>query len=122
MKYVTHVDGIALSHKLYISTEFDVDDYLAAKDVAIDGSTVIFVQAKGAFTREVQLTSKENGWQTGAVKDLLTASVDETVKVLTFSDASVGDYYYDHSKVPIAYDPIFTGSDWYSVVINLVRA
>ena len=121
MKKVTHIDGIELDHSMYISTEFDIDDYLASKSVAIDGSTVMFVQPKGSMTREVEVYSKSNGWQEEATKDLLTASIDTDVVVVTYDDATTDNFYYDHSKVPISFDPLYAGSLWYNVTINLIR-
>ena len=121
MKKVTHIDGIELDYPMYISTEFDIDDYLASKDIAIDGSTIMYVQPKGAMTREVQIYSKSNAWVEEATKDLLTASIDTTVIVVTFDDTSTANYYYDHSKVPISFDPLYLGCLWYNVTINLIR-
>ena len=121
MKKVTHVDGILLDHSLYISSEFDVDDFLASREVAIDGSSVMFVQAKGAMSREVQLYSKTNGWVEEVTKELLMASVDTDIIQLTFDDASSADYYYDHTKVPMTFDALYVGSTWYNVTINLIR-
>ena len=121
MKKVTHIDGIVLDHSMYISTEFDIDDYLGSKDIAIDGSTVMYVQAKGAMTREVQIYSKTNGWQELATKDLLEASVGTTSIVVTYDDASNDTFYYDHTKVPMVFDPLYSGCVWYNVTINLLR-
>lgn len=106
---------------MYISTEFDIDDYLGTKDIAVDGSTVMFVQAKGSMTREVQVYSKSNAWVEEATKVLLEASVDMLSLQVTFDDLSSGTYYYDHSKVPISFEPLYLGCVWYNVTINLLR-
>lgn len=122
MKRVTHIAGIALDNPLNISTEFDIDDYLASKAVAIDGSTVMFVQPKGAMTREVTVYSKSNtGWIEEATKDLLIAAVGTGVVELTFDDLSVANYYFDHTKVPMTFEPLYTGCTWYNVTINLLK-
>ena len=121
MKRVVSIDGIAFSNKLFISSEFDVDDFIGESTLAIDGSSVVFVQAKGAFTKEVSIDSKDSGWVHKDVKDLLMNNVDELSKLVVFDDATNGTYYYDHTKVPIQFAPLFEGSLWYTVTINLVK-
>lgn len=121
MKKVTSIDGIAFDYPLYISSEFDISDYIGERSVAIDGSSVMFVQAKGAFTKEVSLTSKDTGWVTKDTKDLLINTIDELSKTVIFDDTTTGTYYYDHTKTPISFSPLYEGSLWYTIEINLVK-
>lgn len=121
MKKVLTIDGISLDYPLYISSEFDVDDFIGERDVAIDGSSVQFIQAKGAFTKEVSIYSKQSGWVSKETKDLLISSVDELAKVVEFDDLSSATYYYDHTKIPVKFDSLYEGSIWYTIEINLLK-
>ncbi len=121
MKRVTKIDGVTLDNKCFISTEFDIDDYIADRQIAIDGSSVLFVQAKGAMTNEVSITSKNSGWVSDTTKDALINTVDELAKVVEFDDATTATYYYDHTKVPLQLTPLYEGSLWYNVELNLLK-
>ena len=121
MKKVISIDGIDLDHPLYISSEFDVDDYIGFRSVAIDGSSVMFIQAKGAMTKEVSIYSKDNGWISETTKALLMASVDNQSIVVEFDDLSNATYYFNHTKVPMEFTPLFEGSLWFTVKINLLK-
>jgi len=122
LKRVKSIDGVTLDTTLFISTEFDFDDYLGERAVAIDGSSVMFVQAKGAMTKEVQIYSKpETGWQSEEVKDALIDTVDELAKTIIYDDDTEDTFYYDHTKVPLQLEPIFNGALWYTVEINLLK-
>ena len=121
MKRVISIDGITLDYKLFISSEFDADNYIGSKQIAIDGSSIVYVQPKGSMTKEVSIYSKDNGWVSEAKKDLLMSSVDEAVKTVEFDDASSGTYYYDHTKTPMTFDALYEGAEWYSVTINLLK-
>ena len=121
MRVVTKIDGIVLDHSLYISSEFDIDNFIGERSITIDGSSVMFVQAKGAMTKEVQLYSGNNGWQIETTKDLIEQNVGTTQITLTFSDATTGVYYYDHASIPVTFKPLYDGSEWYNVTINLLK-
>jgi len=122
LKRVVSFDGIELDNKMFISTEFDVDDYIGTRSIAVDGSSVMFVQAKGAFTKEVSIYSKDSGWISTTTKDLLFNSVDTEPKVVVYSDATTDTFYYDHTKVPFKVEPIFEGSEWFTVEFNLIKS
>jgi len=62
LKKVTIIDGIVLDNNCFISSEFDIDDYIGSRVVAIDGSSIMYVQAKGSMTKEVKIYSKNSGW------------------------------------------------------------
>ena len=121
MKRVTIIDGITLDNACFISSEFDVDDFIGQRSVAIDGSSILYVQAKGSMTKQVQITSKMSGWITSDTKDLLFASVDMNSILVEFDDTSSDTYYYDHEKVPMKITPLYEGSLWYNVEINLLK-
>lgn len=121
MKKVITIDGISLDNPCYISTEFDIDDFIGQRSVAIDGSSIMFVQAKGAMTKEVQITSKSNGWIESDTRDLLIASVDENSIIIEYDDLSTDTFYYDHTKTPLKLTPLYSGSLWYNVEINMLK-
>ena len=121
MKRVVSIDGITFDNKLFISSEFDIDNYIGERSIAIDGSSIMFVQAKGSMTSDVSVYSKDSGWIHRDTKDLLTNNVDELGKLLVFDDTSSYTYYYDHTKIPLEFTPLFEGSLWYTVTINLVK-
>lgn len=121
MKRVTKIDGVILDNKCFISTEFDIDDYIAERQIAVDGSSVVFIQAKGAMTNEVSITSKSSGWISDVTKDALIDTVDEFAKVVEFDDGTSATYYYDHTKVPLQVSPLYEGSLWYNVEINMLK-
>lgn len=121
MKRVVSIDGIVLDNPLFISSEFDIDNYMGSSEVAIDGSSVVFVQAKGAFTKQVQVYSKTSGWISEATKDSLSLIVDTSAKILVFDDASSDTYYFDHSKTPLKFISLYEGSLWYTTEINLLK-
>ena len=121
MKRVVSIDGVTLDNPCFITSEFDIDDFIGDRSIAIDGSSVLFVQAKGSLTREVQIYSKTSGWVTKETKDLLIDTVDELGKLVIFDDASQATYYYDHTKTPLKVDPLYEGSLWYNVEINLLK-
>jgi len=121
MKRVTKIDGVTLDNKCFISTEFDIDDYIAERQIAVDGSSVVFVQAKGTMSNEVQITSKSSGWIKEETKDALIDTVDESAKVIEFDDNTSATYYYDHTKVPLQFSPLYEGCLWYNVEINLLK-
>jgi len=121
LKRVEKFDDIELDYKCFISTEFDIDDYIGEKSIAIDGSSVMFVQPKGAMTKEVSIYSKDSGFISGATKDLLAASVDTNSKIVTYDDGTTDTFYYDFTKIPISFKPLYEGSLWYSITINLLK-
>ena len=121
MKRVVSIDGIVFDKKLFISSEFDVDNYIGESSIAIDGSSVMFVQPKGSMTKDVQIYSKDSGWVHVDTKDLLMNNADELPKTVVFDDASSGTYYYDHTKVPIEFTSLYDGALWYTIKINLLK-
>jgi len=122
LKRVKSIDGVTLNTNLFISTEFDIDNYIGERSIATDGSSVLFVQAKGAMTREVQIYSKDDtGWQDKTVKDALINTVDELSKIVIYDDDTQDTFYYDHTKIPLRLDPIYKGALWYTVEINLLK-
>ena len=121
MKRVVSIAGVVLDNKCFISSEFDVDNYLGSKTTAVDGSTILFVQAKGALTKTVQITSKTSGWVSKDVKDALIATVGIDSIVVGFDDSTNGTYYYDNTTTPIKFTEIYEGSLWYNVEINLLK-
>ena len=121
MKRVVSIDGIPFDNLMFISSELKIDDYIAEKILAIDGSSVLFAQTKGALTKEVIIDSGENGWISKATKDLLIATVDLTSKTVVFDDATTGTYYYDHTKTPITFTELYEGSDWFTIEMNLLK-
>jgi hypothetical protein len=121
LKRVVSIDGITLDNKCFISSEFDIDDYIGESSLAIDGSSVVFVQAKGSMTKEVSITSKDSGWISRDTKDALSNTVDELSKTVVFDDNTSNTYYFDHSTTPIKFTPLYEGSLWYNVEINLLK-
>ena len=121
MRKVISIDGIALDNSCFISSEFDADDFIGKKSVAIDGSSIMFVLPKGAMTKDVQIYSKKHGWILESTKELLMASADSLPKIVVFDDTSEGTYYYDHTKIPMKFSQVFEGSLWYTVEINLLK-
>lgn len=121
MKKVTYIDGIVLDHPLYISTEFDIDNYIGERSIAINGSSIMFVQAKGALTNEVQIYSKTNGWISEVTKDLLIANDKTTAVIVTFDDTTTGTYYYDHTQAPMQFQSLYDGCTWYTVTLNMLK-
>jgi hypothetical protein len=121
LKRVKSIDGVTLDNNCFISTEFDIDDYIGERNIAIDGSSVVFVQAKGAMTREVKIYSKDSGWIHKDTKDLIIATVDTTAKTVVYSDDTSDTFYYDHSRVPVSFQPLYEGSLWYTIEINLLK-
>lgn len=121
MRRVISIDGVILDHPLFIDSEFDIDNYIGERRVAIDGSSVMFIQPKGAFTKEVQLTSNTTGWQKEATKDSLIDIVNEEPKIIYFTDGSFGTYYFDLTATPLIFTPLYEGSVWYNVEINLIK-
>ena len=121
MKRVISIDGVPLDNKCFISSEFDVDDFIGQRSIAIDGSSILYVQAKGSMTKQVQITSKMSGWITSDTKDLLIATITTLGIVVSFDDSSSNTYYYDHSKVPMKLTPLYEGALWYNVEINLLK-
>jgi len=121
LKRAVSINGITFDYKLFISSEFDMDDYIGSRQIAIDGSSVMYIQPKGAMSKEVKLYSKTSGIISETTKGLLEQDVDENIKNIVFDDASNGDYYYDLTKTAIEFEPLYEGSEWYSVTINLVK-
>ncbi len=121
MKKVTIIDGIVLDNNCFISSEFDIDDFVGTKAIAIDGSSTMFVQAKGSMTKEVKIYSKNSGWISKETKDSIIASVSEDEIFVEFDDLSIESYYYNHSKIPVIFTPIYEGALWYNVEINLLK-
>jgi 4-hydroxyphenylpyruvate dioxygenase-like putative hemolysin len=121
LKRVTTIDGIILDYKLFISSEFDADDYIGSRTIAVDGSSIMFIQAKGSMSKEIEIYSKDNGWVSEAKKELLMSSVDDLAIIVEFDDLSSATYYYDHTKTPMRFDPLYEGSEWYSITINLLK-
>lgn len=121
MKKVISIDGITLDRSCFISSEYDADDFLGASEVAIDGSTILFVQPKGALTKEVQITSRGSGFQKKQTKELLMASVGVSPIVVGFDNSTSDTYYYDHSRTPLQFEPLYDGSIWYTLTINLLK-
>ena len=121
MKRVKSIGGVVLDNNCFISTEFDVDNYIGESSIAIDGSSIVFIQPKGAMTLSVEIYSKDSGWVLEDTKNALIAIVDELSKVVVFDDDSSDVYYFDHTKVPISFTPLYNGSFWYNVLINLIK-
>lgn len=121
MKRVISIDGIILDNSCFSSDEYEVDDFIGERTLAIDGSSILFVQAKGSLTQEVQIYSKTSGWVTKETKDLLIATVDNLVKVVEYDDATTDNFYYDHTKIPLKIEPLFEGCLWYNVEINFLK-
>ena len=121
MKRVISIDGVPLDNPCFSSDEFNIDDFVGERTLAIDGSSILFVQAKGSMTLEVQVSSKSSGWVTKETKDLLVTTVDNLVKVVEYDDLSTDNFYYDHTKIPLQIEPLFEGCLWYNVEINLLK-
>ena len=121
MRKVSKIDNIVLNYPLYISTEFDVDNYIGKKSIAIDGSSVMFVQAKGALSNEVEVSSNGDAWVHETIKDQLMTIVDENEKVITYTDGTTDTFHFDHTKLPLSFKPIYNGALWYNVTINLLK-
>ena len=121
MKRVAKIDNIILDNLCFISTEFNIDDYLGERSIAIDGSSTTFVQAKGAMSLEVIVDSKDSGWITKATRDLLIASNDTNTVIIEYDDTTTDTFYYDHTKVPMKITPLFEGALWYNIEINLLK-
>lgn len=121
MKRVVSIDSVVLDYKCFISSEFDVDDYLGKSSIAIDGSSVVFIQAKGSMTKVVSIYSKDSGWIHKDTKDSLIDTVDNLAKIVTFDDSSQDTYHYDFTQIPLEFTPLYEGSLWYTIKINLVK-
>ena len=121
MKRVIKIGDVDLDHKLFISSEFDVDDFLSQRVVAIDGSSVVFVQPKGSMTKEVSITSKNSGWISEDTKQALTNMIGTDSISITFDDNTSANYYFDHTKTPLKFSSLYEGSLWYNVEINLLK-
>jgi len=121
LKRVVTFDGISLDYPLYISTEFDIDNYIGTSSLAIDGSTVMFIQPKGAMTNQVQIYSKTDAWVSDTIKNSLMSGVDDLAKTVTYSDGSSDIFFYDHTKTPLQFTPLYNGALWYNVTFNLLK-
>ena len=121
MKRVNTIDGVVLDYPLFISSEFDVNNHIGTRSVAIDGSSVMFIQPRGALSKEVQIYSGDNGWVSEAVKEQLMLKVDNEVIIVEFSDSSTETYYFDHTATPLSFTPLYEGAEWYSVQMNLLK-
>jgi len=121
LKRVIKIGDVDLDHKLFISSEFDVDDFLSQRVVAIDGSSVVFVQPKGSMTKEVSITSKNSGWISEDTKQALTNMIGTDSISITFDDNTSANYYFDHTKTPLKFSSLYEGSLWYNVEINLLK-
>jgi len=122
LKRVIKIGGISLVNPLFISSEFDIDNFIGSNELTTDGSSVMFVQAKGSMTKEVQVYSKsQTGWVDEDVKVALTALVGVASVLIQFDDLSTETYYFDHTQIPLLFDSIYAGSTWYTVTINLVK-
>jgi hypothetical protein len=121
LKRVVKFDGITLDYPMFISTEFDIDNYIGKKRLTIDGSSVLFVQPKGALTNEVQIYSKDSGWVSDSIKNSLIDTVDELAKIVEYDDATTDTFYFDHTKVPLTFTPLYSGALWYNVTFNLLK-
>jgi len=121
LKRVVSIGGVTLDYKCFISSEFDVDDYIGSKSTAIDGSTIVFVQPKGTMSKEVQITSKSSGWVSKSTKDALIATSGTSSITVSFDDGTTGVYYYDNTKIPMKFSELYEGALWYNVEINLLK-
>ena len=121
MKKAISIGGVTFDYPLFISSEFDFEEFTGSKTMAIDGSSVMFIQQKGSLTKEVELFSNENGWISEETRKLLRNTVDGNPKTVVFNDGTQETYYYDHTKTPIVFTALYEGSAWYSVQINLLK-
>ena len=121
MKRVVKIGDINLDKSIFVSTEFDVDDYIGEREIAIDGSSVMFVQAKGAYSQEVKIYSKDSGWQQKATRDAIFALDLLSTITITYNDNTTEDFIFDNSKVPIVMNPLYAGALWYNIEINLLK-
>jgi len=121
LKKAISIDGVSFDYPLFVSSEFDFDNYTGSKTIAIDGSSILFIQAKGSMTKEVQLYSNDNGWIHEETRKLLKDTVDGEAKTVVFNDGTEETYYYDHTKTPLGFTALYEGAEWYSIQINLVK-
>ena len=121
MRRVSKIDNIQLNYPLYISTEFDVDNYIGEKSIAIDGSSVMFVQTKGSLTNEVEISSDGDCWVHETIKDQLMTIVDDQPKTITYTDGTTDTFYFDHTKTPLSFKPIYNGALWYNATLNMLK-
>jgi len=121
LKRVKKIGNVELDKNVFISTEFDIDDYIGERTVAIDGSSVVFVQAKGAMSREVRVYSKDSGWQKNTTVDALMSAVNTSSITITYTDDTTDTFYYDHTKIPLKVTPLFEGALWYNIELNLLK-
>lgn len=121
MKRAVSIDGITFDYPLFVSSEYETDDFVGNQKLSNNGKTTKFVQNKISNTKEEVLFSNENGWVSSAVKSQLLLSANLNAVEVEFDDASTGTYYYDFTKIPISFVPLYEGAEWFKVTINLLK-
>lgn len=121
MKKAIKIGGLYLTYPLEVSSEMESNNYISQKNLATDGSTIIFAQPKDDLSLEVTLSSGKFGWQEDSVRTALMGMVGTTPVTVLYDDGTSDSYVFDHTKVPMRFTELYSGSCYFSVEIKLLK-
>ena len=124
MLMVKKIGGIELENKLWFKESFDVKNVRGIAFNTIGGGKVVYESIKRNNANYITLESKNNGWiKEDTLKKIATLADDigvETTIVFDNDNEVKVRFAYEKGEV-IKAEPIYEGSKWYRVEINLCR-
>jgi len=121
LKRAVSINGITFNYPLFSSEEYEAKDYIGTKTLTTGGRYNIKIQNKGSLTKEVMFSSGESAFIQEEIKNRLLGDVDLNAKNVIFTDGREQIYYYNHNSNAITFTPLYEGSMWYKVEINLLK-
>ena len=120
MKRAVSINGITFNYPLFVSEEYEDNNYIGSSNITTSCTLVIKQIEKGDLTKKVALYSNENAWVKTDIKNKLFKDINTEQKTVEFNDNSNETYYYDLSN-PMEAEPLYEGADWYKIKINLLK-
>ena len=123
IRRVVQINDIVLDYPLQLSSELIKDDFYGETSLSIRGNPVGFLKNKECCTNEVTIYSGDNGWVSDGVLGKLDALNKLGVLTVLFDDGSTEQdtYYFNCATIPLEKTPLYDGSRWNKVVLNLIR-
>ncbi|RKY68380.1 MAG: hypothetical protein DRP97_06380 [Candidatus Latescibacterota bacterium] len=115
---ITRIGAITLDYGLWWK-EFDsATAIIAETEKTIDGSLIIFEQPNRTSSQFITAESRDDGWQSKAIKEALISLADGSMGIdieIELSNNSTIDvrFAYETDGGAVQFEPLFDGADWY---------
>lgn len=121
MKRVVSINGIEFDYPLFSSEELNADNYIGTKTLTIGGGYNIELREKGSLSKEVTFLSRNSAFIREKTRRKLMRDIDLNAKNVIFTDGSEETYYYNYTSHALMCEPLYKGSEWYRVELNLLK-